>query len=55
MHPGDADLGIKNPHQLTQEQFDAAIALLEEPDSHGAQYWSGTTFGEQITALLRET
>ena len=24
------DLGIKNPYQLTQEQFDAAIALLEE-------------------------
>ena len=45
------DLGIKNPYQLTQEQFDAAIALLEELDSHGAQYWSGTTFGEQITAF----
>ncbi len=24
------DLGITNPYQLTQEQFDAAIALLEE-------------------------
>ena len=45
------DLGIKNPYQLTQAQFDAAIALLEELDSHGAQYWSGTTFGEQITAF----
>ena len=44
------DLGIKNPYQLTQEQFDAAIALLEELDSHGAQYWNGATFLEQISA-----
>ena len=44
------DLGIKNPYQLTQAQFDAAIALLEELDSHGAQYWNGATFLEQISA-----
>ena len=45
------ELGIKNPYQLTQTQFDAAIALLEELDSHGAQYWSGATFLEQISAF----
>ena len=45
------DLGIENPYQLTQEQFDAAIALLEEQFTHGPQFWSGTTFGEQITAF----
>jgi putative spermidine/putrescine transport system substrate-binding protein len=47
----DDDMGITNPYQLTQEQFDAAIALLEELDSHGAQYWSGATFLDQITAF----
>jgi putative spermidine/putrescine transport system substrate-binding protein len=45
------DLGIKNPYQLTQAQFDAAIALLETLDGHGAQYWNGATFLEQITAF----
>ncbi len=45
------ELGIKNPYQLTQAQFDAAITLLEELDSHGAQYWNGATFLEQITAF----
>ena len=45
------DLGIKNPYQLTQAQFDAAIALLEEQFTHGPQFWSGATFTEQITAF----
>jgi putative spermidine/putrescine transport system substrate-binding protein len=45
------DLGIANPYQLTQEQFDAAIALLEEQFTHGPQFWDGTTFGDQITAF----
>ena len=45
------DLGITNPYQLTQVQFDAAIALLEEMFSHGPQFWSGATFTEQITAF----
>ncbi len=47
----DDDMGITNPYQLTQEQFDAAIALLEEQFTHGPQFWSGTTFSEQITAF----
>jgi putative spermidine/putrescine transport system substrate-binding protein len=45
------DLGVTNPYQLTQEQFDAAITLLEEQFSHGPQFWSGATFAEQITAF----
>jgi putative spermidine/putrescine transport system substrate-binding protein len=45
------DLGITNPYQLTQEQFDAAIALLEAQFEHGPQFWSGATFTEQITAF----
>ena len=45
------DLGIENPYQLTQEQFDAAIALLEELFTHGPQFWDGSTFADQITAF----
>jgi len=45
------DLGIENPYQLTQEQFDAAIALLEETFSHNPQFWDGSTFADQITAF----
>ena len=40
------DLGIENPYQLTQEQFDAAIALLEELDANDPLYWS--TAADQI-------
>jgi putative spermidine/putrescine transport system substrate-binding protein len=45
----DDDMGITNPYQLTQEQFDAAIALLEEQFTHGPSFWDGNTFGDQIT------
>ena len=45
------DLGITNPYQLTQEQFDAAVALLEEQSTHDPQFWNGATFAEQITAF----
>jgi putative spermidine/putrescine transport system substrate-binding protein len=45
------DLGITNPYQLNQEQFDAAIALLEEQSTHNPQFWDGNTFADQITAF----
>jgi putative spermidine/putrescine transport system substrate-binding protein len=45
----DDDMGITNPYQLTQEQFDAAIALLQEQFSHNPQLWDGATFADQIT------
>ncbi len=34
------DLGIKDPYALNQEQFDAAIALLEEQRENIGEYWS---------------
>jgi putative spermidine/putrescine transport system substrate-binding protein len=37
------DLGITNPYQVNQEQFDAAIALLEEQNTHNPQFWNGAT------------
>jgi putative spermidine/putrescine transport system substrate-binding protein len=33
------DLGIENPYQLNQEQFDAAVALLEELNANDPLYW----------------
>jgi putative spermidine/putrescine transport system substrate-binding protein len=33
------DLGIDNPYALNQEQFDAAIALLEQQEPLVAEYW----------------
>lgn len=34
------DLGIENPYALDQEQFDAAISLLQEQNGLLAEYWS---------------
>jgi putative spermidine/putrescine transport system substrate-binding protein len=45
------ELGIKNPYQLTQAQFDEAIKLLETLMTHNPQFWNGLTFAEQITAF----
>ena len=42
------DLGIDNPYQLTQPQFDAAIALLEKQRDAGALYWG--TYADQIAS-----
>jgi putative spermidine/putrescine transport system substrate-binding protein len=43
------DLGITNPYQLNQEQFDAATALLEQQNAMVGQYWG--TAQEQIDAF----
>jgi putative spermidine/putrescine transport system substrate-binding protein len=37
------DLGITNPYQLNQAQFDAAIDLLEAQRDNGAKYWGSYT------------
>ncbi len=42
------DLGITNPYQLSQEQFDAAIALLEELDANDPLYWAD--YADQIAS-----
>jgi putative spermidine/putrescine transport system substrate-binding protein len=42
------DLGIDNPYQLTQPQFDAAIALLEKQRDAGALYWG--TYADQVAS-----
>jgi putative spermidine/putrescine transport system substrate-binding protein len=45
------DMGITNPYQLNQEQFDAAVALLQAQSEH-AIYWG--TAAEQIQSFASE-
>jgi putative spermidine/putrescine transport system substrate-binding protein len=35
------DLGIDNPYQLSQEQFDAAVELLKKQAPNVGEYWPG--------------
>jgi putative spermidine/putrescine transport system substrate-binding protein len=42
------DLGIENPYQLSQEQFDAAIEVLEALDANEPLYWADYT--DQISS-----
>jgi putative spermidine/putrescine transport system substrate-binding protein len=43
-----ADLGITNPYQLNEAQFNAAIDLLEKQRDAGALYWS--TYADQVAS-----
>ena len=36
------DLGIEDPYQLNQEQFDAAVELLKKQAPNVGEYWPGT-------------
>jgi putative spermidine/putrescine transport system substrate-binding protein len=42
------DLGIKNPYQLNDAQFEAAIALLDAQKANGATYWG--TYTDQMAS-----
>ena len=43
------DLGITDPYELDQKQFDASIDLLKEQNEHIGEYWSDYT--KQIQAF----
>jgi putative spermidine/putrescine transport system substrate-binding protein len=43
------DLGIESPYELNEEQFDAAIKLLEEQRANVGEYWSEAA--KQISAF----
>lgn len=43
------DLGITDPYELTQEQFDAAVALLKEQKKSIKAYWG--TFTDEIDSF----
>ncbi len=47
------DLGIENPYELDQEQFDAAIDLLKQQKQDIGEYWSDYT--KQIEAFANGT
>ena len=42
------DLGITNPYQLNEAQFNAAVALLEAQRANGALYWG--TYSDQVAS-----
>jgi len=42
------DLGITNPYQLNEAQFNAAIELLEQQRDAGALYWG--TYSDQVAS-----
>jgi putative spermidine/putrescine transport system substrate-binding protein len=46
----NTDLGITNPYQLNEQQFAAAIALLEEQRDRGVIYWNGLA-ADQIASF----
>ncbi len=66
----EPDLGIENPYELNEEQFEAAVGLLEEQKPYVGEYWSeaakqisayagsdvivGTTWQYQYFALKEE-
>ena len=45
------DLGIENPYELDEEQFQAAVDLLKEQKPNITQYWDGTTYADQVTTF----
>jgi putative spermidine/putrescine transport system substrate-binding protein len=47
-----SDLGIENPYQLNDEQFEAAVDLLEEQRPLVGEYWSEAA--KQISAFANE-
>jgi len=42
------DLGITNPYQLNEEQFNAAVELLKKQRDAGALYWG--TYSDQVAS-----
>jgi putative spermidine/putrescine transport system substrate-binding protein len=45
----EPDLGIENPYQLDEEQFNAAVQLLEEQQPNVGEYWAEAA--KQISAF----
>src|SRR6185436_5829159 len=43
------DLGIENPYELDQDQFDAAVNLLKQQRPNVGEYWQSAT--KQIQAF----
>jgi len=48
----EPDLGIENPYALDEEQFNAAVKLLEEQQPYVGEYWSEAA--KQISGFANE-
>ena len=46
------DLGIENPYQLTQEQFDAAVALMKKLAPNVGEWWAD--YAKQIQSFANK-
>ena len=46
------DLGIENPYQLTQEQFDASVALLKTLAPNVGEWWAD--YAKQIQSFANK-
>jgi putative spermidine/putrescine transport system substrate-binding protein len=45
------DLGIDNPYELDEDQFNAAVDLLKKQRPDIGKYWDGTTYADQVTTF----
>src|SRR6202012_5805846 len=45
----EPSLGIENPYELNEEQFDAAVELMKEQKANVGEYWSSAE--EQIAGF----
>jgi putative spermidine/putrescine transport system substrate-binding protein len=45
------DLNITNPYELDEDQFKAAVNLLNQQRSNIGEYWDGVTYAKQVTSF----
>jgi putative spermidine/putrescine transport system substrate-binding protein len=45
------DLGIDNPYELDEDQFNAAVDLLKQQKPDIGKYWDGVTYADQVTTF----
>jgi putative spermidine/putrescine transport system substrate-binding protein len=45
------DLGIDNPYELDDDQFNAAVDLLKQQKPNIGEYWDGVTYAKQVTSF----
>ena len=45
------DLGIENPYELDEDQFNAVVDLLKQQRPNIGEYWDGITYAKQVTSF----
>jgi len=46
-----SDLGIDDPYELDEDQFNAAVDLLKKQRPDIGKYWDGETYADQVTTF----